>query len=146
MYLLIKHVNGVNGISQCSQELLGNPAFWREVFESRDVSFASEVGNGFVDVIYNIKRLSDNYGLNINMKLVNEQFDLAKEKKSRYSPLDVMGLYNSSWTISPEIVQKVINDDIETINKYLPASKLKDELSKKENKVYTEEQNTTIKI
>ena len=143
MYLLIKNVQGVNGISQCSQELLGDLAFWREVFESRNVSLASEVGNNFRTVIHSISQLDNNYGLNIDMNLVNEQFNMAMSKESRYSTLDVMGLYNSQWTNSPEIVQKVINGDIEMINKYLPISKLKDELLV--GKDFTEEQNVAIR-
>ena len=74
MYLLIKHVQGVNGISQCSQELLGDSAFWREVFESRNESLASEIGDNFRTVIHSINQLGNNYGLNINMNLVLEKF------------------------------------------------------------------------
>ena len=42
------------------------------------------------------------------------------------------------WPYSPEIVQRVVNGDTETIEKYLPPSKLKDELLGKKD--FTKEQ------
>ena len=135
MYLLIKQVNSVDGISQCSPELLGNPEFWREIFESRNECLASEIGDNFCTVIDSINRLNKNYGTKINMGLVTEQFNSARLKESRYSPLDVMGF---DWPYSPEIVQRVVNGDTETIEKYLPPSKLKDELLGKKD--FTKEQ------
>lgn len=143
MYLLIKHTIGVSGISQCSPELLNNPLFWQEIFASRDTCLASEIGDNFVTVLNGIKQLNIDNGLNIDMELVKNQFDLAMKQKSRYSTLNIMGLYNSSWTYNPEIIQKVIDGDIETINKYLPNSKLKEELLSEEHNM---EQSEALKI
>ena len=128
MYLLIKHVSGVDGISQCSPELLSDSVFWKEIFESRNNCLASEVGSDFSQVIPKIYELIGKYELNIDMGIVTQQYWLAKDKESRDSSFDVMGLYNSDWTTNPQIVQKVLNGDMETINKYLPESNLKAEL------------------
>lgn len=128
MYLLLTQTSDLLAITQFSPELAYDPAFWQEIFESRYECLKSESGDGFRRVLFEIDRMNNDYQLSLDMNMINNQFYNAMSKPSRYSNLDVMGLYNSGWTCNPHIVQEIIHGNQELIDKCIPISSLREEL------------------
>ena len=128
MYLLLKHTSGLIGITKFAPELLIDESFWKEIFASRCICLASEVGNQFGQVYYDIAKLNEKYRLGINMSMIYGDFSRAMEHPSVNSNLDVMGLYNSNWTNNPHLVDEMVKGHVDVINNYVVDSELKEEL------------------
>lgn len=128
MYLQTKQTSGLFAITEYSPELRNDPSFWREIFESRFIALASEVGDQFGKVLYEIDRLNKKYDLHIDMSMVNTVFYEAQAKEGRNSSLDVMGLYNSGWAYNPHIMHEIMIGNTEVINQCVSDSELKNSL------------------